>query len=104
MQMDVYWCQSDTDRSSRWVSNSSQGPPCAGTAEPFRVEPAKLHSHARSQSLKKKKKNTLILCGVKGHYIFKAGNGSGLFRDDNLQLQINNRILLLGRNAKIQTI
>lgn len=51
MQMDVYWCQSDTDHSSRWVSNSSQGPPCAGTAEPFCMEPAKLHSHARSQSL-----------------------------------------------------
>lgn len=44
----------------------------------------------------------LILRGAKGHYTFKAGNGSGLFRDDNLQLQINNRILLLGRNARIQ--
>lgn len=49
-------------------------------------------------------KKPLILCGVKGHYIFKADNGSGLFRDDNLQLQIINRILLLGRNARIQII
>lgn len=51
-----------------------------------------------------KKKKQYFFCCAKEHYIFKAGNGSGLFRDDNLQLQINNCILLLGRNARIQTI
>lgn len=36
--MNVYWCQSDMDHSSRWVNGSSQGLSCAIVAELFHEE------------------------------------------------------------------
>lgn len=42
--MNVYWCQSDMDHSSRWVNGSSQGLSCAIVAELFHEESTDLLS------------------------------------------------------------